>query len=52
MNFRADDDVLQAIEDIRKMVSPIPSVGEVMRLAVLEYRDRIARKVEAQRSRK
>jgi hypothetical protein len=52
INFRADDEVLQAIEDIRKMVSPIPPVSEVLRQAVLDYRDKIARKVEAQRSRK
>jgi hypothetical protein len=52
INFRTDDEVLQAIEDIRKMVSPIPSISEVMRLAVLDYRDKIARKVEAQRGRK
>jgi hypothetical protein len=52
VNFRTDDDVLQAIEDIRKMVSPIPSISEVLRLAVLDYRDKIVRKVEAQRGRK
>jgi hypothetical protein len=52
INFRTDDEVLQAIEDIRKMVSPIPSVSEVLRVAVLDYRDKVARKVEAQKGRK
>jgi hypothetical protein len=50
INFRTDDEVLRAIEDIRKMVSPIPSVSEVLRQAVLDYRDKIVRKVDAQRS--
>jgi hypothetical protein len=52
INFRADDEVLQAVEDIRKMVSPIPPVSEVIRQAVLDYREKIARKVEAQKGRK
>jgi hypothetical protein len=52
INFRTDEEVEQAIEDIRKMVSPIPTVSEVLRLAVLDYRDKIARKVDAQKGRK
>lgn len=52
LTFRPDEEVEQAIEDIRKMVSPIPSVSEVLRVAVLDYRDKVARKVEAQKGRK
>lgn len=49
INIRVDDDVLAAVEDIRSMSRPIPSVSKVWRDAILNERDRMRRKVEVQR---
>ncbi len=50
INFRDSEDgeVRRAIEDIRRVMSPIPSSSEVLRDAVFEYRDKVLRKVDAQ----
>lgn len=40
LNVRIDADLHQAIEEVRKLSSPIPTVTEVIRRAVLELRDR------------
>jgi hypothetical protein len=36
LNLRVDDEVREAIEDLRRLRNPIPSVGDVVREAVLE----------------
>jgi hypothetical protein len=46
INARVDADVLAAIEDIRAMSRPIPSLSEVVRVAILERRDRVRRQLE------
>lgn len=51
INVRLDDDVLAAIEDIRAMSRPIPSMSEVIRVAILKERDALKRKIEAQERR-
>lgn len=48
INVRLEEDVLTAIEDIRLLSRPIPTVSDVIRAAVLDQRDRIKRKIEAQ----
>ena len=47
INVRLDDDGLVAIEDIRLMMRPIPTVSKVVRIAILNERDRLKRKVKA-----
>jgi hypothetical protein len=46
INVRVDADVLAAVEDIRAMSRPIPSVSEVVRVAILERRDRVRKQLE------
>jgi Arc/MetJ-type ribon-helix-helix transcriptional regulator len=46
INVRVDADVLAAIEDIRAMSRPIPSVSDVVRVAILERRERVRRQLE------
>jgi transcription initiation factor TFIIIB Brf1 subunit/transcription initiation factor TFIIB len=48
INFRAEDEVFQALEEIRKMISPIPTVSDVLRDAVLDYRDKVAKQLKHQ----
>lgn len=51
INVRLDDDVLAAIDDIRAMSRPIPSSSEVIRAAILKYRDALRQKIDAQERR-
>lgn len=48
INIRVDQDLLDAIDDIRRMKRPVPSKTDVIRAAVLEYRDRLRTKMERQ----
>lgn len=48
INVRLDDDVLVAIEDIRSVMRPIPSQSDVIRQAILQMRDRVAKKAARQ----
>ena len=40
INIRVEQDILNAIEEIRKLSSPIPTVADVIRRALIELRDR------------
>lgn len=40
LNIRVEQEDLDAIEEVRKGLSPIPTVTEVVRRAVRELRDR------------
>jgi metal-responsive CopG/Arc/MetJ family transcriptional regulator len=51
LNIRLDDDVLDALEDIRVMSRPIPSRSEVIRRAILAERDRVRKLVEREAAR-
>ena len=51
INIRVGDDVLAAIDDIRSMMRPIPTVADVIRMSILNYRDALKRKIEAQERR-
>jgi hypothetical protein len=52
INFRADDELEEAIEEIRRLTSPIPSVSNAIRQAVLNERDRLRRKSDGKAARK
>lgn len=47
INVRLDAETLEAIDDLRSMMRPIPSMSEVIRMAILNERDRAKRKGEA-----
>ena len=49
INARVSDDVLEALDDIRAMLRPIPSMSEMLRIAILNERDRLRRKTDAQK---
>ena len=40
INVRVDSEILGAIEEIRKLSSPIPTIADVVRRAILELRDK------------
>jgi Arc/MetJ-type ribon-helix-helix transcriptional regulator len=46
INVRLDADTLAAIDDIRAMSRPFPSVSEVVRVAILERRERVRKQLE------
>ena len=46
INLRVDDELLAAIERIRRRASPIPSVSEVFRQSVLDRDAREAKREE------
>ena len=48
INIRVDPELQAAIEDIRRLSSPIPTVTAAIKDAVLRHRDVLARK-EAKR---
>jgi hypothetical protein len=45
INVRVDAEVIAAIDDIRAMSRPIPSLSEVVRVAILERRERVRKQV-------
>jgi hypothetical protein len=49
INVRLDEEVLTAIEDIRSVMRPIPTVSEVIRIAILNERDRLKKKAGAKK---
>jgi hypothetical protein len=49
INLLVDDEVLQAIDDIRAMRRPVPTVSEAVRAAILAERDALRRKTEKDR---
>ena len=49
INLLVDDEVLQAIDDIRAMRRPVPTVSEAVRAAILAERDALRRKIERER---
>lgn len=48
INFLVDDEIMKALDDIRSMRRPVPSISEAIRLAILSDRDALKRKVDAQ----
>ena len=36
INVRVEDDILEAIDNIRRKVTPLPSVSDVVKMAILE----------------
>lgn len=44
LNIRVEKEDLDAIEDIRRTMSPIPSASEVVRKAIQELRDRATKR--------
>lgn len=52
INVIIDPEIKEAIEDIRGMTRPIPTMSEVIRMAILEKRDVLKRKIEAHERRK
>ena len=48
INVRLDSETIAAIEDLRSLMRPIPSMSEIIRIAILSERDRVKRKVDAQ----
>ena len=51
INLLIDDEIEQAIDDIRSMRRPIPTVSEAVRQAILNERDALRRKTQAQEKR-
>lgn len=52
INFVVDADVRLAIDEIRAMSRPIPTISQVLRDAVLEKRDRLRKKIADQEGKK
>lgn len=52
LNIRMDDEFYAAIDDIRSLTRPVPSISDAVRTAVFEWRDTLKRKTEAQERRK
>lgn len=48
INIRLDDDLVAAIEDLRALVRPIPTVTAIIREALIEKRDRVRRRAESE----
>lgn len=48
INFVADDEIRGALDEIRILCRPSPTVSETIRQAILDYRDALRRKVAAQ----
>lgn len=48
INIRLDAELRAAIEDMRAMVRPIPTITDIVREAIIERRDRIKRKRDAE----
>ena len=44
LNIRTTDEFSAAIDEIRRMTAPIPSVTEAIFLAVLDYRDKLKKR--------
>ncbi len=46
INVRLDAETIAAIDDIRAMTRPIPTMSEVIRAAILHERDALRRRTE------
>jgi hypothetical protein len=44
INFACDDALREALDDIRSLTRPVPSLSEAIRDAIFEKRDRLRRK--------
>lgn len=49
INIRVDADFLRAVDEIRRMTAPIPSVTEAIKNAVFAHRDHLRRRTERDR---
>lgn len=52
INVIIDDEIKQAIDDIRAWTRPVPTISEAIREAIIEKRDALKRKTEAQERRR
>lgn len=41
INFACDDELRDAIDDIRALIRPVPSLSETIRQSIFERRDRL-----------
>lgn len=48
INFRANDDLLEVIDELRAMMRPIPSTADVIREALYEKLERMQRQRAAE----
>ena len=51
INFTVDAEVREALDDIRAMRRPVPSLSEAIRQAILNERDSLRRRIAAQETR-
>lgn len=49
INLLIDDETKQALDDIRSMRRPVPTLSEAVRQAILNERDALKRKIEKER---
>lgn len=49
INFLVDDEIMQALDDIRAMRRPVPTVSEAIRVAILNERDSLKKKTDGQK---
>ena len=52
INVVIDPEIKQAIDDIRAWTRPVPTISTTIREAILEKRDALKRKTEAQERRR
>jgi hypothetical protein len=49
INFRAEPDLVDAIEDIRIAYRPVLTVSEAIRIAILDKREQLASRQKAEK---
>lgn len=49
INLLVDDETKQAIDEIRSMRRPVPTISEAVRQAILNERDTLKRKTEREK---
>ena len=52
VNLVVDDEIREAIDEIRAMRRPVPTISEAIRQAILNERDSLKSKIAAQERRK
>lgn len=49
LNFAVDDEVRTALDEIRSMCRPVPTISQAIRQAIFNERDRLRKRVDADR---